>query len=135
MSIKDVVNSVADKFEYVADSKFPIDQWFVMREKNGKLHGDCDDFTITCFYCYLGFWQFIWQVCITNKCKIHRFKTQSGEYHVGGSVDGWWFDNYTLKAVTKSEFFKVTGHTYLKQYRIWSMAPKLIVGLVARFFR
>lgn len=135
MNIKEVVKSVADKFEYVADSKFPIDQWFVMREKNGKLHGDCDDFAITCLYYYYGFWGFIWNVCITHKGKLHRFKTSDGQFHVGASVDGLWFDNYTLQAVPKSQFFKLTGHTYLKRYWIWHFWLKLFVGLFARNMR
>ncbi|POP53054.1 hypothetical protein [Zhongshania marina] len=132
MKITDAVIAVAKKFEYRADPDQWIDPWFVMREKNGKLHGDCDDFTISCLYRYLGFWKFIWQVCITHKAQIHRFKTVNGEFHVGGCVNGLWFDNYTRRALPKRQFYEETGHTYLKRYYVWHFGVKLVAGLFVR---
>lgn len=133
MNIAAIVSAVGARFQYRSDPKILIDPWFVMRDKGGKLIGDCDDFAITCLYYYYGFWGFIWNVCITHRGKLHRFKTSDGEFHVGASVDGLWFDNFTLKAVPKSEFFKLTDHTYLKRYYVWTFGLKLLVGLFVRY--
>lgn len=71
-------------------------------------------------------------MCITHKGKIHRFKTVNNVYHVGGEVDGLWFDNFTLEGLPKTEFMAKTGHTYIKQYYVWSFWLKLISGLFYR---
>jgi len=132
MTITKTVEQVAGKFEYKDDPDMLVDPWFVMREKRGKLHGDCDDFTITCLYLYLGFWRFIWQVLITHRAEIHRVKTTAGGTHVVGCVGGLWFDNWTLKTLPKRQFFEQTGHVHLKRY--WSpvFAAKLVAGLFVR---
>jgi hypothetical protein len=132
MSISNVVAAVANKFVYRADPKGRIDPWFVMRDKGGKLHGDCDDFVITCLYRHFGFWQFIWQVCITHKAKIHWLKTSNGGFHVCGVVNGHWFDNWTLKAMPERQYYEATGHKFIKRYYVWNFGVKLVAGLFAR---
>ncbi len=132
MSIQKTVTAVATQFDYQKDPKWWIDPWTVMKQKQGKLRGDCDDFTITCLYRHLGFWAFIWRVCITHSAQIHRVKTPQGDTHVVGCVEGYWFDNFTLCAIQgREQFFIATGHTYLMRY----YAPLFLIKLIAGLFR
>lgn len=121
-------------FSYREDRKHLWDQWFVMKENGGRYYGDCDDFTITGLWllCGSSFWQFVWKVLIKHEYKIHRVKTVNSGFHVVAEIDGMWFDNWTGRMLPKEEFFKETGHQYLKQY--WSpyITLSLLVGLFYR---
>lgn len=127
------VKNLFKKFVYREDRKHLWDQWFVMKENGGRYYGDCDDFTITGLWllCDRSFWKFVWRVLVTHRYKIHRVRTASGT-HVVAEVDGLWFDNWVGTMLPKDEFFKTTGHQYLKQY--WSpyIASCLLVGLFYR---
>jgi hypothetical protein len=133
MNIKDAVKYVGSKFDYTSDKKGLIDYWFVMKDKE-TMKGDCDDFTITSFWYYndRSLWKFIWNVMITHRCQIHRYKTINDGYHVGGCVDGLWFDNWTKEAVSEEEFYKRTGHKHLMRYYVPLFWLKLIVGYFVR---
>ncbi len=124
---------VASKFRYTNDKRFIFDLWFVMRDADGVMKGDCDDFTITCLWemCGRSLRTFIWKVLITHQYKVHRVKSTNG-YHVVGEVDGLWFDNWTLRAMPKAEFFAATGHRHQIQYVSPVMLPYLISGLFVR---
>jgi len=132
VSIEKAVAAVASKFVYREDPKGRIDPWFVMRDNGGKLYGDCDDFAITCLYKHFGLWGFIWHVCITHKAQIHWLKTVNSGYHVCGVVDGQWFDNWTLEAMPRRQFYEATGHTFIKRYYVWNFGIKLVAGLFKR---
>ena len=133
-NIKECVDFVASKFEFKFDKKFFIDQWFVMKDKDGKFRGDCDDFTITVLWYYYGcsLLSFIWNVLVKHDCKIIRVKTSTGEFHIIGSVDGLFFDNWSLKALPEEDFFNRTKHNKLSRYNVFTMLGKLLVGLITR---
>lgn len=128
-----VIQSLGNLFTYRADRKHLWDQWFVMKENGGRYYGDCDDFTVTGLWLLCGgsFWQFVWRVLLTHEYKIHRVQTAGGT-HVVAQVGELWFDNWTGRMLPKEQFFKETGHRYLKQY--WSpyITSCLLVGLFYR---
>lgn len=121
-------------FQYQADRKNLWDQWFVMKQKDGKYYGDCDDFTVTGLWllCDCSLWKFVWRVLILHRYKIHRVKTVNGGFHVVAEVEGLWFDNWTGQMLQKEAFFNHTGHQYLKQYWAPYIISCLIVGLFYR---
>lgn len=113
MDIKEAVNYVAKRFRYKADRFKLFDWWFVMRERDGIMEGDCDDFAITSIWraCDCDIMTFLIDVVIFHKYKVHFAKTQTGGKHAVGSYGDYWFDNWTKEAVTKEEFIKRTGHS------------------------
>lgn len=134
MSIKEIVKSVSSKFVYTSDKKFLIDQWFVMREKEGKLHGDCDDFSVTCLWelCDRNIIKFIVNVLILHRYRLHHVKTSTNGGHVVGYANGLYFDNWTLEALPKEEFLRRTKHKFKFFYPSPMIAIYLLCGL---FFR
>lgn len=138
MNIKDSVKEVATKFKYTPDMPYIlgiIDWWFVMREKDGKLHGDCEDFTLTCHYEHAdrNIFKFMWHLLVTHKYQVHRVMSHNNVAHLVGCVDNLWFDNWTCEALPKEQFFAITKHRY--QYRVIApmMAFALLIGLFARY--
>lgn len=134
MDIREAVKIVAEKFQYKADNLKLYDSWRVMKLKDDKFAGDCDDFSITCFWyysdCRLG--KFLWNLLVTHKYKLYRVRTTHGEAHVVGCVDDLWFDNFTKKAVPKEEFFETTKHKMLMRYFSPIFAIFLLIGLVVK---
>lgn len=132
--IKACVEYVASKFEYAYDRKGYIDQWFVMKERDGKFRGDCDDFTLTCLWYYYGqsLFAFIWNVVIARNALVQQCITNTGESHIVGSVDNLYFDNWSLKALPKEEFLNKTKHQLGFKNNFFTMWLKLVIGL---FFR
>jgi hypothetical protein len=132
--IKESVKYVASKFEYKKDSDFFIDQWFVMKDKDGKFIGDCDDFTMTCLWYFYGcsLLSFIWNVIIANKAKIYQVTDINGEDHIIGFVDGYYFDNWSMEALEENKFFEKTKHVVKMKHNFFTIWLKTIVGL---FFR
>lgn len=132
--IKSIVETIAKKFQYVGDKKTLIDNWSVMKEVNGKMRGDCDDFTTTVLWFYFNqsLLSFIWNVCIIGKGKIYRVKTKTGEWHIVGSIDGLFFDNWSLEAIPKDKFIERTGHTFVKKYFTLHTIIFFVVGLFYR---
>lgn len=119
MDVKQAVLKVANKFRYLADKKAILgDRWFVMREKQGILAGDCDDFALTT----------IWEICdrslvkfILNVILLHRYRmyfciTSTGEPHIVGYAKGLYFDNWTKQAMPKNQFIEHTKHTIKLPY-------------------
>lgn len=134
-NIKECVDFVASKFSYKYDKKFFIDQWFVMKDKDGKFHGDCDDFTITVLWYYYGcsLLSFVWNVLIARNAKVYKLTAANGEPHLVGNIGDIWFDNWSLKALPKEEFFMITKHNLdLFQHNFFTMWLKLVIGLFTR---
>ena len=136
MKIEDAVSEVARKFSYTADQ--PIlslfDHWMVMKEDDGWLSGDCDDFAVTALWkrCDESLLKFILNVMILHKYRLYFAKTHSGERHIVGYADGLFFDNWTKQPLPKEEFLNITKH------RIWFFFPspfmtaQLLLGLIMR---
>lgn len=133
-NIKEIVNVIGKKFSYVEDKSTLLDNWSVMKEKDGTMRGDCDDFTVTALWYYFGqsLLSFIWNVIIIGKGKIYRVKTTQNTWHIIGSVDGLFFDNWTKQALTKEEFLQRTKHTIVKKYIPFTTLGFFVVGLFYR---
>lgn len=131
MNIKEAVNLVASKFIYKADKLKIYDSWRVMKLQDKHYYGDCDDFSITCFWYYSdkNLKKFIWNILITHKYKLYRVKTVSGGYHVVGSVDDLWFDNWSKEALSKADFFERTKHKITMRYISPIIGTFLLIGL------
>jgi hypothetical protein len=131
MDIKNVVNYVASSFVYKPDPKVLGDSWHVMPLVNNKFTGDCDDFSITCFW-YLSnknLLVFLINLLITHKYALYRCKTINNEWHIVGRFKDLWFDNWSLEALPKEEFFSKTKHIIKMRYYFPIIAWFLIVGL------
>lgn len=136
MNIVDAVRWVGQRFVYMYDKKLPFsDAWFVMPDRHdGKLRGDCDDFSLTCMWlaCEQSIWKFIWRVLIIHSYRFYFSKAPNGENHLVGFADGLWFDNWTREALPKEEFLSRTGHKILFFYPNISI---LIFMFFGSFFR
>jgi len=130
MDIREAVRQVANKFHYKKDKTF-IDTWSVMREQDGKMYGDCDDFAMTCIWyaCDKSLLKFIWHVLILHQYRFYNCKTFDGGTHAAGYAQGKWFDNWTLSAVNKSEFIHKTHHNIRYFYVLPVILIKIIFGL------
>ena len=108
-----------------------FDSWRVMKDKDGVMAGDCDDFAITCFWHYSGenLIKFLWNLLVTHNYRLYRAKTIKGQYHVVGAVDGQWFDNWTYEPLSKNEFLYQTKHTILHIYPSPVTAFYMLIGL------
>lgn len=137
MHVTDAVDYVAKRFVYKEDPKswWP-DYWFVMKEKDGKMYGDCDDFAVTVLWlvCKRNLLKFFWHVLFTHKHKVYRVRSNnSSTYnHLIGRVDDYWFDNWTLKALDKETFFKKTGHKMPEKAWVFGFIYHLIFGYFKR---
>ena len=139
MLLEDAVSYVSQKFHYKRDKKPFLDlfdHWFIMKERDGKFYGDCEDYSLTVlwFLCDKSLLKFIWYVLILHRYKLYRLFTISGEAHIVGKVGDLWFDNWTLKAMPKAEFFKYTGHNEPTKdlVTVIGMLYPLLVGLFTR---
>lgn len=112
MNIKDCAKYVGERFVYRYDPKI-LDFWSVMSEKeDGKMYGDCEDFSLTTFWLHSNknIFLFLFRLLITHQYALYHCVTVKGEKHAIGSYDGLWFDNWTREAVTKEVFFERTKH-------------------------
>lgn len=136
MNIKSAVDYVGGKFVYMYDKKLPFsDAWFVMPERpDGKLRGDCDDFSLTCIWiaCDRNIFKFIWYVLILHKYRFYFSKAANGENHIVGYAQGLWFDNWTREALPKDKFIERTKHKILFFYPNISILIFMFFGI---FFR
>jgi hypothetical protein len=112
MTLSEAIDAVARKFVYKADRLPLYDSWRVMREKNGMLHGDCDDFAVTAFWLLSGrhLGRFLLHALLTHSYRFHYTTSKSGVPHLVASYEGQFFDNWSRKALPKDEFFRTTGH-------------------------
>jgi len=127
--LTEIVKTLGRKFRYRLDPKLPLDYWSVMKEKNSVMQGDCDDFTITCFWHLSGenLWRFLWNTLVTHRYEIYRVKSSNGA-HIVGCFENQWFDNWTLDTHPKKQFFDVTGHRLEFRYYAPVIAVYLLLG-------
>jgi hypothetical protein len=138
MNIKEAVKVVASKFEYRQDPDFLFDYWYVMKDRNGKYKGDCEDFSLTVFWELSGkkLGKFLWNLLVTHKYKMHFVKTKrTGEGHLVGEYDDLFFDNWTLEDLPKGEFYKKTEHIHHERRTVLSMWLFMTLGYIYRTFK
>lgn len=127
------IDYVSRHFEYKKDPS-RIDAWKVMRYKDGKYKGDCEDFALTVLWYYFGenLFKFILNVFILHRVGIYYAKTKNGRGHAVCRVGDLWFDNFTREALPKSVFFAKTGHKIKLRYFLPYMILQPIIGLFLR---
>jgi hypothetical protein len=131
MNIYEAVKYVGERFVYESDPTTIGDTWQVLRLNDEKFTGDCDDFALTCFW-YVSdqnILRFVLHTFITHKYKLYRCKTINNEWHVVGSFDGLWFDNWTQEALVRAKFFEKTKHTIKMRYLSPMILYFMFVGL------
>jgi predicted transglutaminase-like cysteine proteinase len=135
MELNEAIRMVNEKFKYEADSKFILDSWAVMQEKDGLLKGDCEDYSLTVLW-YLNdcsLWKFIKNVIILHKHRMYYVKAiPDNGGHAVANVGNLWFDNWTKEALPKDEFFDRTKHKKWFMYPMPLMVPFFIYGLLKR---
>ncbi len=111
MNLDESVKYVADRFQYQRDPKW-FEFWTVMKEQNGKMIGDCDDFSLTTVWllCNGNILTFVWNVLILHRYRFYFSKASSDEWHIVGFAQNRYFDNWTKRAMTKEDFLKITNH-------------------------
>lgn len=133
MDLHSAVQLVASKFQYKKDDSVLLDSWFVMRDRDGKYLGDCEDFSLTVFWHVAdkSLLKFLFNLLVTHKYKLYRCKDITGGWHAIGAIDDTYFDNWTLKALSKSEFFARTKHQVKMRY----VAPVMVLPLIKGLFK
>ena len=128
MHIKTIVKEIAKNFQYKADMFKFLDWWFILREWDGKLVGDCEDFSLTAIWrlCNRNVLAFLWKVVITHQYRIYFCMTAKGERHAVGYAQDLWFDNWTLEALPKEEFLQKTGH----KIKFFIPGPLIIINMI-----
>ena len=108
MKIEDAVKYVSQRFQYRADKKIFFDYWMVMKDVNGVMKGDCDDFAFTSIWkrCDENFLKLFWYVFVLHKFRMYFAMTPNKQKHIVGYADGLYFDNWTLEALPREEFLK-----------------------------
>lgn len=135
MDIHSAVAEVASRFQYLADKKTLIgDWWFVMPEHKGVMRGDCDDFAVTALWkrCDGSLLKFILNVLILHRFRLYYSVTGHGEPHIIGYADGLWFDNWSKQPLDLSTFKISTGHSIKWFYPSPVTAWYLLLGLFVR---
>ena len=132
MILDDALEYVADRFVYQLDKSTITDSWFVMREQDGKMYGDCEDFALTVFWFMSGksLLKFLWNVLITGKYELHAVKSNNSDKvnHCIGCYHGNWFDNWTKNEMNASHFFDNTKHVHSHKFNRFVIFSKLLVG-------
>lgn len=136
MSISNIVKEVGQKFQYKSDPRF-LDYWSVMKEDDGKLIGDCDDFALTSIWrlCGENIIIFILNVMILHRYRIYFAKTVTGEKHAVGYANGMYFDNWTREALPKDQFLARTRHKLYFFFPSPFMVLPLVFGFILRLIR
>lgn len=132
MNVQDAVKKIANKFVYKSDRKTIVDSWWLCRPgPDNTLIGDCEDFSLSVFWeiSNQNWKKFSWNLLVSHRYQMHRTKDTNGEYHIVGSYDNLWFDNRTLEALPKEEFFQKTQHILTPWHRYWS--PIILLFLIS----
>ncbi len=134
MTIQTITTDVAKKFQYKKDSIKIFDSWRILDIDQDTISGDCEDFSLTVIWnaCGRNFLKFVLFVLILHKYRIHRVVDKNGESHAVGEVDQLWFDNWTMKALPKDQFFLETKHTYKHIYPSPLIILYMLIGLVIK---
>ena len=131
MNLFEAIETVSKKFTYTADrtGSFMKDNWFIMKEQDGKYRGDCEDYALTVMYLVAGgYLKFFWKL-ITGEYKLHITSSNGDKLdHCVGSIDGVWFDDWTLKGLSREQSFEKTGQKYGHKRSVFVVFSKLLVG-------
>jgi len=131
MELNEAIKTVNDRFRYQSDSKFILDSWAVMQERDGLLKGDCEDYSLTVLW-YLNdcsLFKFIKNVIILHKHRMYYVKAlPDNGGHAVANVGGLWFDNWTKEALTEDVFFEKTKHRKMFMYFMPLMIPFFVYG-------
>ena len=132
MNLTEAVQYVSSRFVYRPDRLKIFDSWRVMKETDGKLVGDCDDFAITVFWQLSNnnLFVFLFHLLITHRYRLYNVRTIDDEPHIVGSYKGIWFDNITRQPMNKDQFFQTTDH----QYRFVVIGPITLIYLAIGLF-
>lgn len=132
MVLDDALEYVAERFVYQLDKATVTDAWFVMREQDGKMYGDCEDFAITVFWLMSGrrLFTFLWNLLITGRYELHAVKANGASVvnHGIGCYYGNWFDNWTKDEMNASYFFDKTKHVHSHKFSRFAILSKLLFG-------
>ena len=133
MILQDAVDRVSDKFVYTNDPTVTSDAWFVMREMDGRFHGDCEDFALTAYWIFSGqsMFKFLWNLLISRSYGLWgvRASDSAKVNHCVAEMDGLWFDNWTRRAMSEREFIAKTGHAKSYKFGSFAILVKLLIGL------
>lgn len=120
-------------FEYTSDPGW--DRWRIMKVKDGKMKGDCEDASLSILYYVVAdesLWTF-WKLLITGKAKIH-YVLNDGGGHAVLQLDGMYIDNWTLDWTTK-EHMESLGHQFHKRdYMFYQVALKMLATKIRGIF-
>ena len=120
-------------FEYTSDPGW--DRWRIMKVKDGKMKGDCEDYAIGVLYYIVAdesLWTF-WELLITGKAKMH-YVLNNGGGHVVLQLDGKYIDNWTLDWTTR-EHMEALGHKFHKRdYMFYQVALKMLATKIRGIF-
>lgn len=137
MELKEAINLVKSKFIYKPDVKYKLfDSWSVMKEKDGKYQGDCEDFALTVFWHMSdkNLRKFLLNLMILHKYRIYQCDAFNGPHMIGRFGD-LWFDNWTYSDLPEKEFFSTTGHKNPKMMFMPICIIQLIKGYAKRTFK
>lgn len=131
MNLDDAVKYVADRFQYRRDPKW-FEFWTVMKERDGVMIGDCDDFSLTVIWklCEENFLKFIWNVLILHRYRFYWSKASSNEWHIIGYAQNRYFDNWSKRAMNKEDFLSLTRH---KIY-VFIPSPLIVIYMFTGWF-
>jgi hypothetical protein len=134
MSLQTAIQTVNTQFVYKSDKTGLIDSWKVMKSKEGQMRGDCEDYSLTVMWLYSGksLKKFIWRLFISRRYKLHRVKTINDVYHAVGEIDGYFFDNWSMRALHKEEFYTTTKHKHLYSYFMPFTILNFLAGFISR---
>lgn len=134
MDLHSAIRLIASRFQYKKDDNRLVDSWSIMKERDGKYRGDCEDFSLTVFWHMSdkNLFKFLFNLCVTHKYGLIWCKTKTGELHMIGRYGDLYFDNWTLAALEKNDFFQRTGHRKIMQMVMPLCIVQLIKGLFKR---
>ena len=135
MNLHTAISFVNSKFEYTPDPKYIFDVWKIMSSNDhGKMKGDCEDYALTVIWyaCDQNLFNFLFSTIILGVYKVHRVTDHNGVKHVVGSYGDFYFDNWTKKALYKTDFFKSTRHEFEKTYFLPLMVFSFLTGFLHR---
>ena len=133
MNIHDACAYLKPRFVYRSDPKNVIgDSWRVMREVDGKMYGDCDDYTFTAFWLHSDrkLTRFLWRVFVSGDYQALFAKAPDGTSHLVGTVDNLWFDNWAKEPLQRGDFLKRTGHVITRRASLRVIGWQMLVGYI-----
>jgi predicted transglutaminase-like cysteine proteinase len=103
------------------------DHWRIPKIKDGKILGDCEDYSLGVLYYVIADKSLIkfWWLLLTS-AKIHYVRNNGG--HAVLQYKGQYIDNWTMQWVSKKEM-EALGHKFhMFQYTWLAVAIKMLLG-------